>query len=159
MAGLPPVATMNGWRNEIARLRSEGYLPIATFQYFEDYYNYASEHHVRDFGLMADAGAVIVNGSQAHLAKGMAFQDDAFIHYGLGNLFFDQMGIIDQYGNQIIETRWEVIQRHTFYDGRYLSIELLTAMLDDYAQPRPMTPIERATFLQSLFEASGWETR
>ncbi len=153
------MAITSGWQNEIARLRAEGYLPIATFQYFEDYYNYASEHHVRDFGLMADAGAVIVNGSQAHLAKGMAFQDDAFIHYGLGNLFFDQMGIIDQYGNQIIETRWEVIQRHTFYDGRYLSIELLTAMLDDYAQPRPMTPIERATFLQSLFEASGWETR
>ncbi|MBG0788377.1 MAG: CapA family protein [Anaerolineaceae bacterium] len=157
--GAAPCGDYEWMADEIARLRAEGYLPIATFQYFEDYYNYASEHHVRDFGLMADAGAVIVNGSQAHLAKGMAFQDDAFIQYGLGNLFFDQMGIIDQYGNQITETRWEVIQRHTFYDGHYLSTELLTAMLDDYAQPRPMTAHERAIFLQSLFDASGWESR
>ena len=72
---------------------------------------------------------------------------------------FDQMGIIDQYGNQILETRWEIIQRHTFYDGKYLSTELLTAMLDDYAQPRPMTEAERLIFLERLFDASGWETR
>lgn len=157
--GSAPCGDYEWMAEEIARLRAEGYLPIATFQYFEDYYNYAGEHHIRDFGLMADAGAVIVNGSQAHLAKGMTFRADAFVQYGLGNLFFDQMGVLDQYGNQIIETRWEIIQRHTFYDGKYLSTELLTAMLDDYAQPRPMTEIERAAFLQSLFEASGWETR
>lgn len=157
--GSAPCGDYEWMADEIAQLKAEGYLPIATFQYFEDYYNFAGEHHIRDFGMMADAGAVIVNGSQAHLAKGMAFQDNAFIQYGLGNLFFDQMGVLDQYGNQIIETRWETIQRHTIYDGKYLSTELLTAMLDDYAQPRPMTDIERATFLQSLFEASGWETR
>ncbi len=157
--GSAPCGDYEWMADEISRLRAEGYLPIATFQYFEDYYNYASEHHTRDFGMMADAGAVIVNGSQAHLAKGMTFRADAFVQYGLGNLFFDQMGIIDQYGKQILETRWEIIQRHTFYDGQYLSTELLTAMLEDYAQPRPMTAPERATFLKSLFAASGWETR
>jgi hypothetical protein len=157
--GAAPCEDYEWMADEISRLKSEGYLPIATFQYYEDYYNFPNEGHIRDFGMMADAGAVIVNGSQAHLAKGMTFRDDAFIQYGLGNLFFDQMGIIDQYGNQIIETRWEVIQRHTFYDGKYLSTELLTAMLEDYAQPRPMTETERGVFLESLFEASGWETR
>ncbi len=157
--GSAPCGDYQWMANEISRLKAEGYLPIATFQYYEDYYNFPNENHVRDFGMMADAGAVIVNGSQAHLAKGMTFRDDAFIHYGLGNLFFDQMGIIDQYGNQITETRWEIIQRHTFYDGKYLSTELLTAMLEDYAQPRPMTEKERGIFLESLFEASGWETR
>jgi hypothetical protein len=59
--------------DEISRLRGEGYLPIATFQYYEDYYDFAAEHHVRDFGIMAEAGAVIVNGSQAHRPKAMAF--------------------------------------------------------------------------------------
>jgi poly-gamma-glutamate synthesis protein (capsule biosynthesis protein) len=157
--GSAPCGDYQWMADEIARLKAEGYLPIATFQYYEDYYVTPNEHHVRDFGLMADAGAVIVNGSQAHLTKSMDFRSDAFIDYGLGNLFFDQMGIIDQYGNQILETRWEIIQRHTFYDGKYLSTELLTAMLDDYAQPRPMTEAERVIFLERLFDASGWETR
>jgi poly-gamma-glutamate synthesis protein (capsule biosynthesis protein) len=157
--GSAPCGDYQWMADEITRLKAEGYLPIATFQYYEDYYVTPSEHHIRDFGLMAEAGAVIVNGSQAHLTKSMDFRSDAFIDYGLGNLFFDQMGIIDQYGNQILETRWEIIQRHTFYNGKYLSTELLTAMLDDYAQPRPMTEAERVIFLERLFAASGWETR
>ena len=86
----------------------------------------------------------------------MAFSGDAFIDYGLGNLFFDQMGIIDDYEEQILQTRWEIIQRHTFYDGQHLSTELLTAMLEDYAQPRPMTDKERKIFLEELFTASDW---
>ncbi|HOM66828.1 MAG TPA: CapA family protein [Brevefilum fermentans] len=144
---------------EISRLRDEGYLPIATFQYFEDYYDFAADHHKRDFGIMADAGAVIVNGSQSHRPKAMTFSGDAFIHYGLGNLFFDQNWYVDMYGNVIVQTSWEFIQRHTFYAGRHLSVELLTAKLIDYAQPRPMTEEERALFLTEIFTASGWDVR
>ena len=144
---------------EISRLRDEGYLPIATFQYFEDYYDFAADHHKRDFGIMADAGAVIVNGSQSHRPKAMTFSGDAFIHYGLGNLFFDQYWYVDMYGNVIVQTSWEFIQRHTFYAGRHLSVELLTAKLIDYAQPRPMTEEERALFLTEIFTASGWDVR
>jgi len=144
---------------EINRLRDEGYLPIATFQYYEDYYDFAASHHIRDFGLMAEAGAVIVNGSQAHRPKAMAFDHDAFIDYGLGNFFFDQRWTIDMYGNVIVQTSWEIIQRHTFYEGRHLSTELLTAMLEDFSQPRPMTLAERQVFLAELFEASGWKSR
>ncbi len=154
--GSAPCGDYEWMTAEISRLKEEGYLPIATFQYYEDYYNFPSESMVHDFGLMADAGAVIVNGSQAHFPKGMSFQNDAFINYGLGNLFFDQMGYTDQYGNNTIKTRWEIIQRHTFYDGKLLSTELLTAMLYDYAQPRPMTEMERQVFLEELFTASGW---
>ncbi len=157
--GAAPCGDYQWMAEEITRLKAEGYLPIATFQYFEDYYNFPAEHHIRDFGLMAEAGAVIINGSQAHRPKSMAFNQGAFIDYGLGNLFFDQMGIIDNYGDLIIQTRWEIIQRHTFYDGHHLSTELLTAMLEDYAQPRPMTEGERLVFLEELFTASGWESR
>jgi hypothetical protein len=42
------------------------------------------------------------------------------------------------------------------YDGRYLGVELLTAYLEDFAQPRPMTVEERETFLKAIFTASGW---
>jgi hypothetical protein len=52
--------------------------------------------------------------------------------------------------------RYEFLDRHVFYDGRYISTELLTAMLEDYARPRPMTPDERANFLKTYFGYSGW---
>jgi len=135
---------------EIARLRSEGYLPIVTFQYFEYYTPIPTDKQQGDFRGMAEAGALIVNGSQAHLPQAMEFYDSAFIHYGLGNLFFDQMD------TPVIGTRREFIDRHVFYDGKYISTELLTAMLEDYARPRPMTESERTQFLQDIFSASGW---
>ena len=144
---------------EITRLKDEGYLPIATFQYYEDDYDFVKAWHIRDYGLMAEAGAVIVNGSQAHRPKAMAFAHDAFIDYGLGNLFFDQKWGIDMYGNVNVQNSWVIIQRHTFYDGRHLHTELLTALLVDFAQPRPMTSGERELFLTELFEASGWISR
>ena len=50
----------------------------------------------------------------------------------------------------------EFMDRHVFYDGRYISTELLTSMLEDYARPRPMTPDERAALLQAYFGYSGW---
>jgi hypothetical protein len=132
---------------EIRQLHYQGYLVISTFQYYETYATRPFGIQIRDFRLMADAGATIVQGSQAHLPQSMEFHQGAFIHYGLGNLFFDQMNP---------GTRREFIDRHVFYDGRYISTELLTASLTDYSQPRPMTLRERAAFLAEYFTASGW---
>lgn len=151
--GSAPCIDFTWMADEIRRLRSEGYLPIATFQYYEDYNDDASPQQKLDFRMMAEAGAVIVNGSQAHRPKEMEFYDQAFIHYGLGNLFFDQMGI-EYNGVYYPETRWEFIQCHIFYDGRYISTVLLTAMLEDYAKPRPMTESERQIFLEQIFSVS-----
>jgi poly-gamma-glutamate synthesis protein (capsule biosynthesis protein) len=86
----------------------------------------------------------------------MEFRGDSFIHYGLGNLFFDQMTYILPDGKVIDGTRREFLDRHVFYDGRYLGTELLTAMLEDYSRPRPMTKPERASFLTEYFYLSGW---
>ena len=157
--GAAPCDDFQWMVSEVSRLKQEGVLPIATYQYYEDYYNFAVDHHIRDYGLMAEAGAVIVNGSQAHRPKAMAFDHDSFIDYGLGNLFFDQKWYVDDAGNVIVQTSWVSIQRHTFYDNQHLSIELLTAMLEDFAQPRPMTEVERLMFLEELFTASGWNSR
>ncbi|MEA3327038.1 MAG: CapA family protein, partial [Chloroflexota bacterium] len=155
--GAAPCGDYQWLVDEIRQLKQDGILPIVTLQYYEDYYNFPESHHIKDFGQLAEAGAIIVNGSQAHRPKGMAFTQNTFIDYGLGNLFFDQMGIIDDYGRQILQTRWEIIQRHTFFDGHHLSTELLTAMLEDYAQPRPMTDKERRQCLEELFAASEWD--
>jgi len=102
---------------------------------------------------MADSGADIVSGSQAHYAQKMEFYDGAFIHYGLGNLFFDQMGDQDWMPAGI---RREFFDRYVIYDGKFISIELITAMLEDYSRPRIMNEDERASFLQDYFYYSGW---
>jgi hypothetical protein len=140
------------WINsEIPTLRDEGYQVIFTFQHRE-YYTYTTEPILaNDFGLVATAGAAIVSGSQAHQAHGFAFKNGAFIHYGLGNLFFDQYHYCVDYACDDA-----FIDRHVFYAGRYISTELITIHFVDFARPRLMTPDERAHFLKIIFKASGW---
>ncbi len=145
--GAAPCGDYEWMKSEIARLKSEDYLVIATFQYEEYYQVEPTETHRRDFRAIAEAGATIVSGSQAHVPQAMEFYNGTFIHYGLGNLFFDQMAA---------PSRREFLDRHVFYDGRYISTELITAMLEDYARPRLMKPQERKTFLETMFQVSGW---
>ncbi|HHY87853.1 MAG TPA: CapA family protein [Chloroflexi bacterium] len=158
--GAAPCEDYQWMKDEIARLRAEGYLPIATFQYFEIYSNLADPEMEVIFREIADAGAVVVQGSQAHTPKEMEFFNDSFIHYGLGNLYFDQMHVYQAYltvGNQQIPTtRLEFVDRHVFYNGRHISTDLITLMLEDYAQPRLMTAEEREAFLTDIFATSGW---
>jgi hypothetical protein len=143
---------------QIGSLRTQGYLPIVTFQYKEGYSPEIMPWQRVDFHRPADAGAVIISGSQAHAPLEMEFYKGVFIHYGLGNLFFGQMGNQPPNPGMALQPaqRYEFIDRHVFYDGRYISTELLTAMLEDYARPRPMTPEERSAILSAYFGYSGW---
>jgi len=135
---------------QIKELRDEGYLPIATFQHFE-YYTYpAQPDQIRDAGILTNAGAVIVSGSQAHQPQAFEIMDDAFIHHGLGNLFFDQIYEIPPH------TASAFIDRHIFYNGKHISTELLTIKFEDFARARPMTAGERDVLLRTTFNASGW---
>jgi len=138
---------------KINSLKAEGYIVISTFQWNESYDYNPNPQQVKDFRLMADSGASIVSGSQAHYAQTMEFYDGAFIHYGLGNLFFDQMGDQDWMPPGI---RRLFFDRYVIYDGKLISIELITAMLEDYARPRIMNEDERAGFLEEYFNSSGW---
>ncbi len=128
---------------QIRELRAAGYLPIVTLQYWETYQYTPTPQQVADFRALAAAGAVVVQGSQAHQPQAMELYGDTFIHYGLGNLFFDQMWSLG--------TRQEFVDRLVFYDGRLLSVDLRTALLEEYARPRPMTVAERAAFLKMIF--------
>jgi hypothetical protein len=137
--------------DEITSLRQEDYSVIFTFQHRE-YYTYTTEPILaNDFGLVAKAGATIVSGSQAHQPHGFSFENGAFIHYGLGNLFFDQYHYcVDNACDDAF------IDRHVFYEGQYISTELITIRFVDFAKPRLMTQQERAHFLEVIFNASGW---
>ncbi len=135
--------------DEITRLKQQGYLPIATFQHFEYYTYQAQPNQERDFREVARAGAVIVSGSQAHQPQALEFVGDTLVHYGLGNLFFDQYDVSEA-------CRQAFIDRHVFYNGRYISTELLPILFVDYARPRPMSPAEAEDVLRKVFNASGW---
>lgn len=146
----------NRMETEITNLRAGGYIPVMTFQYSEYYQPFPTVEERNDFLEMASAGAVIVSGSQAHVPASMEFSGGSFIHYGLGNLFFDQMSHLMPDGSLIYDTRYVFVDRHVIYDGRYISTELLTYQIENYARPRLMTPEERRIFLLGIFDAAGW---
>jgi poly-gamma-glutamate synthesis protein (capsule biosynthesis protein) len=138
--------------SEIQQLKSEGYVVIATLQ-DQELYVPNPEPYIREhFFTLAAAGADIVQGSQAHFPQSFEFYQDGntLIHYGLGNLFFDQMDVIAP------GIQREFIDRYILYNGKYISTELITTMLEDFSQPRLMTQEERDAFLQEYFIDSGW---
>jgi poly-gamma-glutamate synthesis protein (capsule biosynthesis protein) len=135
---------------QIQKVNDAGYLPIFTFQHLE-YYTYGANPALEeDFHSAADAGAVIVSGSQAHQPHAFEFYKSSFLHYGLGNLFFDQYG-------EGFAQRQALIDRHIFYDGRHISTEIIPIMFIDMARPRLMTEEEAANLLDRVFAAGGWK--
>lgn len=155
----PAVCDFDDFAAQIKDLKAQGYQVIFTFQHEECYSASPCYTHEGGFHKAADSGAVVVSGSQAHYPQIMEFYGSSFLHYGLGNLFFDQMTYTLPGGEVIDETRREFYDRHVFYDGRYLGVELLTGILEDYSRPRPMTPVEREAFLSEYFYQSGWSPR
>ncbi len=139
---------------ELARLADEVDIVIMTVQEFE-YYRYdPPQTQLRRFTSYANWGADVVIGSQAHQPQGFTFipRDDlppSFLHHGLGNLFFDQMADIG--------TRQMFMDRLIIYNGNVVGVELYTGLIEDFCCPRPMTPVERIDFLQTIFTASGWQ--
>lgn len=137
--------------HEVPRLVVQGYQIIFTFQH-KEYYTYQTEPDLaRDFGRVAGFGATIVSGSQSHQPHGFAFEGNSLIHYGLGNLFFDQLNYCTDFA-----CNYAFIDLHTFYNGRYLGVNLFPIQFTDLAKPRLMTPEEKAAFLKIIFQASGW---
>jgi len=134
---------------KVKQASAQGYLPVFTFQHIE-YYDYAADSHlVVDFQRMAEAGAVIVSGSQAHQPHALEFYRSDLLHYGLGELFYDP-SIIG------FATQEAFIDLHVFYDGRYISTRLVSIVFGGQSRPRLMTMDERQTLLKNVFFASNW---
>jgi len=137
----------------ISQLNADGYIVIVTFSH-QEYYTYQVLPQYRpDFTGMIDAGATVVQGSQAHQPQNFEFYQQGFIHYGLGNMFFDQIG---EHTNDGLPVDSAFIDLHVVYDGRYICTELIPIKFIDYARPRPMTMDEANVFLEKIFKASGW---
>ena len=130
---------------QITTYREQGLIPIVTYQHYELDGFTPSPQLQADFWQSAEAGAIIVSGSQAHFPQGFDFVNGAFIDYGVGNLFFDQMQT--WYRKATIDT-------HYFYDGKYINTELIPIINESQGQPRLMTEEESDRFLSKLFEYS-----
>lgn len=138
---------------ELPRLAQEVDIVIMTVQQWEFYRYSVGQEQVRQFTQFANWGADIVIGSQAHQPQGFGFvpregETPAFLHHGLGNLFFDQMAEIG--------TRQMFMDKLIIYDGQLLSVDLYTGLLEEWCCARPMTETERVDFLNTIFAASGW---
>ncbi len=117
----------------VQHLEFEEYLPRPEIQF--------------DFRQLADWGADIVAGTHAHKPQSFEFYANtrgttSFLHYGLGNLFFDQ----PFWGNSRF---W--MDTLFIYDGQLATIELFTGIIEEQARPRPMTPEERQNWLDFMF--------
>ena len=140
---------MEAMGKEIADVAEKGYQPIFTFQHLEYFAYNANRNLIDDFHQAAEAGAVVVSGSQAHQPHAFEFYKGSLLHYGLGNLFFDQY-------KESAAQRQAFIDEHIFYDGRYISTELITIQFIDNARSRLSTAEEREGLLEKVFSASKW---
>ncbi len=132
---------------QIKGLKDQGIIPIVTFQHVEVYQEKPVADMRSDFERVHDAGAVIVSGSQSHIPMEFDVYPDSFVHFGLGNLFFDQAFYLD-------ETAEAFIDRHVFYDGKYINTELLTIRFTNCALSHYMEPDDRAALLSRIFKVS-----
>ncbi len=137
-------------KQQIAGLRSQGIIPIVTFQHLEVYQEKPIDAVRAEFEAVRDAGAVIVSGSQSHIPMEFDVSSTDFVHYGLGNLFFDQAFFLP-------ETAEAFIDRHVFYKGRYLNTELLTIRFMNNALSQYMETDDRAALLNRIFKVSKIE--
>lgn len=129
----------------ISTLREDGINPIFTFQHNEFNTFRATQQMRDDFWQMANAGAVIVSGSQAHYPQGIDFVNSSFIHYGLGNFLFDQM-----------YTYWGMatIDVHYFYENLYINTHQYPIINEKFGQPRLMNEEEAALLLDKIYASS-----
>jgi enterochelin esterase-like enzyme len=131
----------------IPALAAEVDILIVSLQYLEvEDYLPTNQQRV-DFRHLADLGADVVMGSQAHKPQTFEFYTSSrgelsFLHYGLGNLFFDQ----PWWGNMrfFMDTLY-------ISEGQIRGIELYPGIIDDLARPRLMTAEERENFLFFMF--------
>ena len=132
-------------REGIPQLDAEADVVIVTIQYAEYNQYRPIQRQVGHFALLADLGADVVLGTQAHVPQAFSLQGETIIHYGLGNFFFDQTGPDF--------TRFFLDEILT-YRGEIRSVYLYTGVIEDQARPRLMTAAERAAFLTTIFDNS-----
>lgn len=121
-------------------------LVLLTVHYQEYESHKPTAQQQADFRAFAEWGADVVIGTAEH--KPMIFEyyrtgrgETAFIHFGLGNLYFDQTF----WGNKrfFLDTLY-------VYASKLLAVELFPGIIDDQARPRLLTGDDQFNFLHYM---------
>lgn len=137
----PAVCDLARMASEVRDLRRRGVVPIVSIQHEEVYTHDPPDSLVRDFRRLAEAGASVVFGSQAHAAHPWEVHHGAYVHYGAGNFLFDQ---------QFKVTRDGAHDKLYIYAGKLLSVGQLFTRIVEWGKPRPMTEAEKRHFFAVL---------
>lgn len=138
----------NEWLGDmLPQLQVQHDLVILTIQHWEFEQYVPTPEQRFDFRRFADLGADIVMGTHAHKPQTYEFYSNirgtqSVLHYGMGNLFFDQ----PWWGNSRFFMNTLYI-----YDGHLLFVEVFPGIIEGAARPRLMTPDERENFLFFMF--------
>jgi hypothetical protein len=125
---------------QIQELRREGYLPIATVQHRELRTHTPAPDLVRDLRGLAEAGAMFVLGSQAHVAHPWDVHHGAYVHYGPGNILFAQY----REGQ-----REATVDKLYIHDGKLLTVGHIFTRTEK-GRPRLLSEDERGELLADL---------
>ena len=134
-------------RDALPLLAAEVDVVLVTVQYHEFESYQPSPQQRFDYRRLAEWGADVVIGTAEH--KPMTFEfyqtrrgETAWIHYGLGNLFFDQ----PFWGNRrfFMDTLY-------IYDGRLVMVELFPGIIEQQARPTRLLDEEQFNFLHFIF--------
>ena len=127
-------------------LASQHDVVLLTLQFREFSGFEPNQRHIQDYQAYAEWGADVVIGTAQHQPMSIDLYQTrrgeiAYIHYGLGNLFFDQ---------EIWGQRRFFMDTLYVYDGRLLAVELFPGIIDGRARPRLLDGEDRFNFLHFM---------
>ena len=158
-----PIATENGpgansfdfdkIKNDIADAKRHATFVIVDVQYLECYAYPAGftefpscdgpiPHQKDDFHHLADLGADMVIGTQAHHPQTFELYNGKPIYYGLGNLYFDQV--------EWPGTERGMILTHYFINGNLVQTKISPTVYDIALQTHLMKESDASNFLKRL---------
>jgi len=131
---------------DVARARLQADVVIVLNHWGTEYTPVPSERQRRLAWEAVDAGATLVIGNHPHVAQAVESLEGGFIAYALGNFVFDQ--------DWSLETQQGVVMEAIFHGARLVSVRFLPIHIHDMHQPRWAEPVEGASILARMEEAS-----
>ena len=133
-------------QEELALLSAQYDVVLLTLQFREFSGFEPTDRHIHDYQAYAEWGADVVVGTAQHQPMSIDLYQTrrgeiAYIHYGLGNLYFDQ---------ELWGQRRFFMDTLYIYEGRLLTVELFPGIIDDRARPRLLDGEDGFNFLHFM---------